>query len=103
MLVYSFDTEAKSARLFLDGVLVSESKDVPAVDATTAPRYIGSHYDPAEWNGYGFTGDIAEVLVYDGPLTLVESVEVSKWLAAKYGLPSGDSAAISMLPHEVPE
>ncbi len=84
-LIYSFDTAGKVARLYLDGQLVSETHDVRPVDATTASRFIGAHYDRP---GFGFTGDIAEVLVFDDSLSTDEAAELSQWLLQKYGLPS---------------
>jgi hypothetical protein len=89
--VYSFDTERAQAQLYLDGQLVAETKDVPKLDATYAPRYIGTHYSR---EGFGFTGDIAEVLIYDGALTANECQAISNWLGEKYDIPtsSGDSS-----------
>jgi hypothetical protein len=80
---YSYDAANTKARLFLDGQTVAETNDVPKLDPTYAPRYIGSHYDR---QGFGFTGDIAEVLVYDGALTAEECQSVSAWLGKKYGI-----------------
>jgi hypothetical protein len=83
VLVYSFNTDSSLARLFLDGEIVSETRDVPLQNATHAPRFIGSHFHR---EGFGFTGDIAEVLVYDSALAPDESQAVSAWLGNKYGI-----------------
>ena len=79
--VYSFDAENAIARLYVDGTLVSETNDVPEVGTTTSPRYLGSHYDR---EGFGFTGDIAEIMVFNSALTLDETYEISSWLAKQY-------------------
>jgi hypothetical protein len=81
--VYSFDTTNARAQLYLDGQLVSETRDVPKLDATSAPRFIGSHYDR---EGFGFTGEIAEILVYDSALAPKECESVSAWLGEKYSI-----------------
>jgi hypothetical protein len=83
VLVYSFDTTGVRAQLYLDGQLVSETNDVPKLDATTAPRFIGMHY---EREGFGFTGDIAEVMIYDDALAPKECRLISRWLGDKYGV-----------------
>lgn len=83
VIVYSVDTESTRAQLYLDGKLVSEARDVPKLDATYATRFIGSHYDR---EGFGFTGDIAEVMVYDAALAPNECESISKWLNKKYGI-----------------
>jgi hypothetical protein len=83
IVVYSFDTEKQQAQLFFDGRLVADTNSVQKVDTTFAPRYIGSHY---EREGFGFTGEIAEVLLYDGALTTEECQSVSSWLGERYGM-----------------
>jgi ferric-dicitrate binding protein FerR (iron transport regulator) len=89
--VYSFDIERAQAQLYFDGQLVAETKDVPKLDATYATRYIGSHFNR---EGFGFTGDIAEVLIYDSALTANECQAISNWLGEKYNIPAsgGDSS-----------
>jgi AcrR family transcriptional regulator len=99
VLIYSFDTTGKVARMFLDGKLVSETHDVPPLDATTASRFIGSHYDRP---GFGFTGDIAEVLVYDDSLSSDDARQLSKWLGEKYSIATA-KPKVAMLPEEVRE
>lgn len=81
--VYSFDSHDSIAQLFIDGALVAESYNVPPVDSTNSPRYLGSHYDR---EGFGFTGDIAEILVFDAALPKAEAQQVSEWLSEKYGI-----------------
>jgi hypothetical protein len=98
-LIYSYDADAKVARLFLDGDLISESLNAPQLEATTASRFIGSHFSR---EGFGFTGDIAEVLVFDGALSSNEAIQLSGWLGQRYRLPSVKSE-VSMLPREVHE
>lgn len=93
IVAYSFDTAGKKAQLFLDGEHVALADDVPNLDPTYAPRYIGSHYDRT---GFGFTGDIAEVLVYDGALTAAECQSVSAWLGNKYGIEADHTASASV-------
>ena len=83
VLIYSVDIETAQAQMYLDGALVSEATDVPKLDTTYAPRFLGSHYDR---EGFGFTGDIAEVLIYDSALTPNECKSISAWLAKKYGI-----------------
>jgi hypothetical protein len=83
VLVYSVDASGARAQLYLDGELVSEANDVPKLDATYAPRFLGSHYDRT---GFGFTGDIAEVLVYDAALAPNDCKSISAWLENKYGI-----------------
>lgn len=87
--LYTFDTENSIARLSVDGRLMAESHDAPKVGSTSTPRYLGSHYGR---HGFGFTGDIAEILVYDTALSAEESVTVSEWLAAKYEIVSPAAA-----------
>ena len=87
--LYSFDTRQSKARLYVDGKLIDESLDAPAVGSTNSPRYLGSHYDR---RGFGFTGDIAEILVYDAALSADESKAVSLWLAQKYDVTVPSSA-----------
>jgi hypothetical protein len=86
VLVYSFDTKNARAQLYLDGRLVSETPDVPPLSATNAPRFIGSHFHR---EGFGFTGDLAEVLVYDDALMPIECQMISAWLGKKYGITAG--------------
>jgi hypothetical protein len=81
--VYSFDTQHSIARLYVDGNLISESLDAPDVGSTDSPRYLGSHYGR---HGFGFTGDIAEILVYDAALTAQEAETMCVWLAQKYDI-----------------
>jgi hypothetical protein len=83
VLIYSVSADSGRAQLYLDGALVSEANDVPKLDATYAPRFLGSHYDRA---GFGFTGDIAEVLVYDAALAPTDCKSISTWLGKKYGI-----------------
>ncbi|MCA9261271.1 MAG: FecR domain-containing protein [Planctomycetales bacterium] len=85
VLAYVYDVERQSAFLLLDGAVTSSSHHVPAISPTHAPRFIGSHY---ERQGFGFTGDISEVLVYDGALTVEQAQDVSQWLARKYKIPT---------------
>jgi hypothetical protein len=85
VLVYSFDTNNSRAQLYLDGELIAESTDVPKLDSTNAPRFIGSHY---ERKGFGFTGDIAEVLIYDDALDAKDCETLSSWLGNKYQIQS---------------
>ncbi|MFO0790795.1 MAG: LamG-like jellyroll fold domain-containing protein [Pirellulales bacterium] len=90
IVAYTFDTINTTARLFVDGESVAETTDVPKqLDGTYASRYIGSHYDRS---GFGFTGDIAEVLVYDGALAPAECQSVSAWLGKKYGIVTDHTA-----------
>lgn len=69
---------------------MAEADDVPKLDPTSAPRYIGAHYDRT---GFGFTGDIAEVMVYDGALTAAECQSVSAWLGKRYGIEADHAAS----------
>lgn len=86
--VYSYDGAQGVARLWLDGRMVSETHDAPLLQATSAPRFLGSHYDR---KGFGFTGEIAEILVVDEPLTLQEAKGVSDWLLDKYSITAAES------------
>ncbi|TWT77258.1 FecR protein [Posidoniimonas polymericola] len=88
--VYSYNSDQSTATLYLDGELISESADAPVVNSTTSPRYIGSHFDR---DGFGFTGDIAEVLVYDSALSHDQSARLSAWMAEKYGIPGVEQPA----------
>lgn len=83
VVLYSFDVPNARAQLYLDGRLVAETLDVPTVDATNAPRFIGSHYDR---EGFGFTGDIAEVMIYGDALAPSDCQSISTWLGDKYGI-----------------
>lgn len=92
VVVYSYDSANSVSRLYVDGRLTAESYDTPALAPTDSPRYIGSHYNR---EGFGFTGDISEVLVYDAALTPPQSQSVSGWLAKKHPEPANlsDQAA----------
>lgn len=81
--IYTYNAEASVARLYMDGQMVSESNKVLPLGSTHSPRFLGSHYDR---EGFGFTGDIAEILVFNTALSAEESHAVSKWLAMKYNI-----------------
>jgi hypothetical protein len=85
VVLYSYDGRESAARLVLDGRTIAESTDAPLVQSTNAPRFLGSHYDR---EGFGFTGDIAEILVFDAGLSADESLLISRWLAEKYDIRS---------------
>lgn len=86
--VYSYDARNSVARLYADGNLIAESINVPYVTTTNSPRYLGSHF---EREGFGFTGDIAEILVFDSALSTEETQDVSHWLAEKYGIATSNT------------
>ena len=81
--LYSYDSDNSIARLYVDGVLTCESVNVSEISPTSSPRFLGSHF---EREGFGFTGDISEILVFDTALSPGESAATSTWLAEKYGL-----------------
>lgn len=97
--VYSYNSEQSTATLYLDGRLISESADAPVVKSTTSPRYVGSHFDR---DGFGFTGVIAEVLVFDSALSHEQSAELSTWMADKYDIPV-DRQSVNELTIEAPQ
>jgi hypothetical protein len=79
--IYTYDAVNSVARLYVDGVLLGESNDVREVGTTTSPRYLGSHYDR---EGFGFAGDIAEIMVFDSAFSNEEVERVSSWLGDRY-------------------
>lgn len=81
--LYSYDAATSTARLCIDGRVISTSMNAPQVSDTNSPRFLGSHF---EREGFGFTGDIAEILVFDTGLTEDEALTLSDWLAEKYGI-----------------
>ena len=83
--LYSYDADKSVARLYIDGSLTVTSNNVPYVATTDSPRYLGSHYGR---DGFGFTGDIAEVMVFDSALDTQESQDLSVWLGKLYGIPT---------------
>lgn len=84
VVIYTFDSQAKIARLYLDGRLVSVMTDAPPFAATYTPRYVGNHpYRPF----HGFPGDIGEVMLFDAALDSDEASGLSNWLGAKYDIP----------------
>lgn len=91
---YCYDADSHRASLYLDGGLVGASDDVPVLDATMAARYIGSHF---ERRGFGFTGEIAEMLVYQGALSAAQISETCHWLVEKYELVQGVPIEVTVL------
>ncbi len=83
VVLYSFDSSAKTASLYLDGALVSQIEDVPEFAATYTPRYIGNHPYRAY---HGFPGHIGELMLHDVALSRSEVNELTKWLSNKYGI-----------------
>lgn len=92
---YTYDSEKSKARLWLDGKLVAESNDAPRLQGTSAPRFLGAHFERA---GFGFTGYISEFVVLDKPLTDEEMDSLNQWLDAKYATPpvSSDSSTLPL-------
>lgn len=85
---YTYDSDNSRARLWLDGQLVAESDDAPRLQGTSAPRFLGAHF---EREGFGFTGYISEFVVLDKPLTSDEMRSLNEWLEAKYVTPLAGS------------
>lgn len=83
VVVYAYDSTNSLSQLYVDGELAAESYDTPALSPTDSPRYIGSHFSR---EGFGFAGDISEVMVYDAALAPEQAVAASRWLAAKHQL-----------------
>lgn len=81
VVVYSYNSTKSLCQLFVDGKLAAESYDAPTLTPTESPRYIGSHFAR---EGFGFAGDISEVIVYDAALETEQSEALSRWLAAKH-------------------
>ena len=92
VVVYSYNSTKSICQLFVDGELTAESYDAPELTPTQSPRYIGSHFNR---EGFGFAGDISEVMVYDAALEPEQAESISRWLAAKHQAPPniGDQAA----------
>ena len=84
IVVYSFDSSASEAHLFLDGMLSGIVEDAVGLEQTFTPRYIGQH--PSRTN-HGFPGYIAEVLLYDAVLQVNEVSAITSWLGEKYDIP----------------
>ncbi len=84
VVLYVYDSANSLSQLYIDGELAAESYDAPELSATETPRYIGSHF---EREGFGFAGDISEVMVYDAALSPDEAIAMSHWLAAKHQAP----------------
>lgn len=78
---YTYDGGNSKASLWLDGQLVAESNDAPRLQPTSAPRFLGAHF---ERKGFGFTGFISEFVVLDKPLSSAEMRSLNEWLDAKY-------------------
>lgn len=71
-----------TAQLFKNGMLLhSATLYVPPV-ANRATNYIGKSY----WNEGMFQGDIAEILIYNRTLNLVEQLAVRNYISQKYAL-----------------
>jgi fibronectin type 3 domain-containing protein len=82
-------------------VVGSDSVYVPPVGARVV-NYIGRSY----WGGDGyFAGDIAEIILYNRPLSATEQTAVSSHLMNKYGLAINTPAPPPVLvpPEEIPE
>ncbi len=76
-VVYSSDTNSSS--LYINGKLVA-SEVASIVDETSAPRYIGSHFK----GNHNFSGEIAELLVFDTDLTAAEVEQIANGQMNKY-------------------
>jgi hypothetical protein len=81
LLVYSYDFERNRARLFVNGRLSGET-DAPIPAEITSPRFIGNHFNCDAF----FSGDLAEMLIFDRALEDGEITEIERYLSEKYSL-----------------
>ncbi|QDU58386.1 FecR domain-containing protein [Aeoliella mucimassa] len=84
VVTYAYDAEASQATLWLDGETVAVSHDAPKLQSTSAPRFLGAHF---ERQGFGFTGLISEFVVFDKPLANSDVLGIHQWLSEKYRSP----------------
>ena len=79
---YVNNADEGSARLYIDGALVSE-RDCDVGKTTEAPRFIGSHN---HMNKPRFVGHMAEFLIYNAALTDDQTLALSESLMKKYDI-----------------
>ena len=83
--LFAVEHEGSTARIFHNGVIITESPvDLPGV-APRSVNYIGQSY---WYEGY-LQGDLAEIILYDRLLTDAERWSVEAYLDAKYSLGMG--------------
>lgn len=75
---YTYNASTNAAELFLDGVS-ADTATISGIDPDKT--YIGSFID-----SFYFTGDIAEVIVYEQELSDTDRESVENYLATKYNL-----------------
>lgn len=80
--LFAVEHEGFTARVVVDGEVITERPVDPAKVATRSVNLIGKSF----WNEGMFEGDLAEIILYDRPLSDVERIAVEDYLSAKYSL-----------------
>ena len=80
LLQASYDLRQKA--LLINGIAQSPKLSTTAINHSTQPLLIGGNGNAT----YSLGGEIAEVLVFNRPLTLAEQAEVEKYLGTRYAL-----------------
>lgn len=74
---------AGSGSLFLNGVSIGQGALSDLIATPRTQNFIGQNYDATD----KYSGQVAEILVYDRPLTVSERTNVETYLFSRYALP----------------
>lgn len=80
--IYVYDHDDNRAELWVNNRLTDQDTAPATIDITTR-KVIGRHGEYKWW----FTGDIAEVMIYDEALPHQSIEQLGRYLADKYGVP----------------
>jgi hypothetical protein len=82
MIVFSSVLSASIARFWINGTRKSTTKEVAAaIPVDNNPSYVGSNLGAGGW-----TGDIAELIIYNASLDDTSRQSVERYLSNKYAI-----------------
>ena len=70
----------------MDGLTTPRPTAMSVMSLVTTGSVTASNFSSDRTNGRHWQGDLAELIVYDGPLSLTDRRAVEEYLAARYGI-----------------